>query len=70
MKNNGQCSKFVQHIVETGHESDTIEKTMKILHIGKKSKQSNTNDRFHIYEITKQNIQLNETFTETYMRRY
>jgi uncharacterized protein (DUF1499 family) len=42
IKNNGQCSKFVQHIMETGHECNTIEKTTKILHIEKKSKIFNT----------------------------
>jgi hypothetical protein len=35
-KNNGQYSKFAQHIIDTGHEYDTIERTTKILHIEKK----------------------------------
>jgi hypothetical protein len=39
---------------------------MKILHIEKKSQILNTYERFHIYEISKQNMQLNDTFTETY----
>jgi hypothetical protein len=28
IKNNGQYSKFAQHIIETGHKYDTIVKTM------------------------------------------
>jgi hypothetical protein len=42
IKNNGQFSKFAQHIIETGHEYGMIEKTMKILHIEKKSQILNT----------------------------
>jgi hypothetical protein len=66
IKNIGQCSKFAQHIIEAGHEYDTIEKIMKILHTEEKSQIFNTYERFHIYEISKQNMQLNDTFTETY----
>jgi hypothetical protein len=43
---------------------------MKILHIEKKSEILNSYERFHIYEITKQNIQLNDTVTETYSPIY
>jgi hypothetical protein len=66
IKNNGQNSKFAQHILHTGHEYETIEKIMKILHIEKKGQILETYERFHIYEISKQNIQLNDNFTETY----
>jgi hypothetical protein len=48
----------------------TMEKTMKILHIEKKSQILNTYERFHIYKIGKQNMQLNDTFTETYNHMY
>jgi hypothetical protein len=43
-----------------------MEKTMKILRIEKKSQILNTYERFHTYNVSKQNIQLNDTFTETY----
>jgi hypothetical protein len=66
VNNNGQYSKFTQHIIETGHEYDMIEKTMKILHIEKKSQIVSTCERFHIYEINEQNLQLHDNFTETY----
>jgi hypothetical protein len=39
---------------------------MKILHIEKKGEMLNTSERFHIYEINKQNMQLNENFAGTY----
>jgi hypothetical protein len=66
IKNNGQNSKFAQHIVDTTHAYRTIDQTMKILHIGKKVRALGTYERFHIYEISKQNMQLNDNFTETF----
>jgi hypothetical protein len=69
IKNDGQNSKFTQHILDTGHEYETTEKTMKILHIEKKGQMLETYERFHIYEISKQNLQLNDNFTETYEGR-
>jgi hypothetical protein len=38
IRNSGQNSKFAQHILDTGHEYETIEKTMKILRIEKRVK--------------------------------
>jgi hypothetical protein len=35
IKNDGQYSKFGQHITDTGHEYDTMENTMNILRIEK-----------------------------------
>jgi hypothetical protein len=39
---------------------------MEILHIGKKGQALDTYETFHIYEISKQNMQLNDNFTETF----
>jgi hypothetical protein len=64
LKNNGQYSKFAQHITETGHEYDTIEEAMKILHIEKISQILNTYERFHTY-MKSVNKTYNDTFTET-----
>jgi hypothetical protein len=52
IRNNGQNSKFAQHILDTGHEYETIEKIIKILHIEKKGQMLDTYERFHIYEIS------------------
>jgi hypothetical protein len=70
IKNNGQYSKFAQHVVETGHQYGNMEETMKILHIEKKSQILNTYEMFYVYNIRKQNIQLNDTFAETHKRIY
>ena len=39
---------------------------MEILHIEKKGKMLNTLESFHIYELTKQNLQMNEALTDSY----
>jgi hypothetical protein len=57
IRNNGQSSKFAQHILDTTHDYGTVENTMKILHIRKLS---------YIYEISKEGIRLNDNFAETY----
>jgi hypothetical protein len=66
IKMNGQISKFAQHILDTTHNYDTIEKTMGILHIDKKGRMLNALESYHIYELTKQNLQMNEALTDNY----
>jgi hypothetical protein len=39
---------------------------MKILYIEKRDQMLDTYERFHIYEISKQNMQLNDNFAESY----
>jgi hypothetical protein len=40
-----------------------MDKSMKILHIGKKGPKLNTLERHHIYKIAKRGLQMNNTFT-------
>jgi hypothetical protein len=61
-----QNSKFAQHILETRHNYDTIDQSMKILHIEKKGPKLNTLERFHICDVTKKVLQMNDTFTDTH----
>jgi hypothetical protein len=42
---------------------DPIEDTMKVLHINNKGLHMNVLERFHIYEATKREIQLNDILT-------
>jgi hypothetical protein len=39
---------------------------MKILQIEKKSRMLNVLESYHIYELTKQKLQMNEALTDTY----
>jgi hypothetical protein len=66
IRNNGHNSRFAQHRVDTTHEYRTIDQTMEILHIGKKGLALDIHERFHKYEISKRNMQLNDNFTETF----
>jgi hypothetical protein len=61
--NKQQHSKFVQYILEITHTYDTIDRTMKVLHIEKKEQKLNTLEKYHIYNTTKKGPQLNDTFT-------
>jgi hypothetical protein len=66
IKNNETNSKFSQHILDTTREYGTIEKIMKPLHFSKEGSLLDTYERLHIYEVTKQKLQLNDNYTEMY----
>jgi hypothetical protein len=63
IKNNEPNTKYAQHILDT---ITKLQKIMKPLYIGKKGPLLDTYERFHIYEITKEKIQLNDNFTDIY----
>jgi hypothetical protein len=65
--NNKQNSKFAEQILDMGHEYEVLEKNMKIFHIEEKRQMLDSYERFHIYEISKQNTQLNDNVAEIYM---
>jgi hypothetical protein len=46
--------------------SRAIEDTLSILHREKKCILLNTLEQFHIHKLTKENLQLNDTYTDTY----
>ena len=66
IKNNGLSSKFAQHIIDTLHDYGTINNTLEVLYIGKKGRLLDTYERYYIYDISKNNLQLNDNFTETF----
>jgi hypothetical protein len=66
LRKNTQDSKFAQHILESGHEYDTLDHFMETLHIEKKRPKLNTSERFYIYDITKKGLQMNDIFTDIY----
>jgi hypothetical protein len=43
---------------------------MEILHIEKKGRMLNALESYHIYELTKQNLQMNEALTDSYNQIY
>jgi hypothetical protein len=64
IKNNEPNSKCAQHILHTTHEYGPIQKITKPLYMGKKGPLLGTYERFHIYKITKEGIQLNDNYTD------
>jgi hypothetical protein len=59
-------SEFTQHILDMTHNYDTMEKTMKILHVERKGQMLDTLENYYTYTITRQGVQMNETSTSTY----
>jgi hypothetical protein len=59
-------SKYAQHILETGHTYGTIENTLNILQFEKKSQKMNSLEQYYIYRLTRENLQLNDTYTNNY----
>jgi hypothetical protein len=47
------------------HNHDTIEQTMKLLHIERKGKMLNTIEKYHIHKLTTQRLQMNEALADT-----
>jgi len=56
---NGKC-KFAQHIVDNKHSIAPMEDIMEILHVTKKGNMMNTLERFHIYNVTRLENQIND----------
>jgi hypothetical protein len=55
-----QKSKFAQHLLENSHSIGPIDNIMEVLHHTKKGKSMDTLERFHIYKVTRENIQIND----------
>jgi hypothetical protein len=64
IKGHKDTSMFAQHILNTGHAYGGTEDAMKILHKIEKGAHMNTLEKFYIYEISKQGIQINDTCTD------
>lgn len=56
-------SKFAQHLLDNKHSTGPIENIMDILHVANKGEMLNTLKRFHIYNKTKIDIQINDKCT-------
>jgi hypothetical protein len=63
---NNSNSKYAQHILESQHSYGLITDIMKILHLDKKGQLMNTWERFHIYKLSKDGLQLNDTYADTH----
>jgi hypothetical protein len=59
--NNGN-SGYSNDILSTGHAYRTIADTMEIITAGKKGKYLNTLERYHIYEISREDLHMNDAY--------
>jgi hypothetical protein len=66
IRTNTTNSKYAQHILDTGHEYGNIKDTLNILHIQKKGPLMNTLEQYQIYKLSINNLQINDTHTNTY----
>jgi hypothetical protein len=66
IKNNRAKTGFSQHILNTGHEYNTIDNCMSIIKIQNKGKLLNTLEKFYIYKEQKTDNLLNENRMEPY----
>ena len=56
-------SQFDQHLLENNHPIGTIDSIMAVLNSTNKGKQMDTLEKFHIYKITCENVQINDKNT-------
>jgi hypothetical protein len=53
-------------MLNTGPAYGTIADTMEIITTGKKGKYFNTVERYHIYEISRENLHMNDSHIDTH----
>jgi hypothetical protein len=66
IRSNNSNSGYSSHILNTGHTYGTITDTMEIITTGRKGKYLNTLERYHIYEISRDNLHMNDTHIVTH----
>jgi hypothetical protein len=64
IRTNNTNTKYAEHILDTQHTYAPITDTMDILHIEKKGRLMNTWEKFYIHKLSKNNLQLNGTYTD------
>jgi hypothetical protein len=57
---------YAQYIIDSGYTYGTINDALKVLHTEKKGQLLNTIEQFHIYNLSKQKQQMNDTFADTH----
>jgi hypothetical protein len=62
IQTNGKTSKYAQHILNTTHNYDTMQKLMNTLHVEQKRQMFDTLQNYYIHAITKQGLQMNEIY--------
>jgi hypothetical protein len=64
IRTNKNTSKYAEHILDSKHSYGSLENAMKVLHLATKGKHMNTHEKFHIYQISKKGIHINEVHSD------
>jgi hypothetical protein len=64
VRNKYSNSGYSNHILNTEHKYDTIASTIGVIGTGKKGRYLNAFERYHIYLSKKNNLHMNETYTD------
>jgi hypothetical protein len=59
-------SGYSNHILNTGNKYGTITDTMDIIKTHRKGKHLNTLEKYYIYKVSRDNLQMNDTNTDTH----
>jgi hypothetical protein len=66
IKINNSKTGYSSHILNTGHTYGTIEDTMEIIKVGRKEQYLNTLEKYHIYNVSRKNLHMNDTSIDAY----
>jgi len=61
----GTCykSRFAKNLLEEDHSFDTMENIMEIIQFARKGRMMDALEKFHIYDITRKGVQINDRLT-------
>jgi hypothetical protein len=66
IRNNNSNSGYSSHVLNTGHTNGTTTDILDVIRKGRRGRHLNTLEKYHIYKISKTNVYLNDTHSETH----
>jgi hypothetical protein len=61
-RNNSSNLGYSNHILNTGHTYRTTTDIMDVIRTGRKGRHLNTLEKYHIYKINRDNLNMNDTY--------
>jgi hypothetical protein len=66
IRSNNSDTGYSNHILNTEHTYGTMQDTKKIITLERKGKYLNTLEKYHIYKVSKDNLNINDTDIDTH----
>jgi hypothetical protein len=66
VRNNNGNFGYSKHILNTGHTYGCITNTMKVLKTERKGKHLNTLERYYMYKMSRDRLQMNDAYVDTH----